>query len=294
MTGKTNVRAFRDVRREAGEVLAKNGNRLLLVQALGVCLLFVALYMLLCSCCSIVLSFFAFEMAAILLTIAAFAVITVALTLFLTLPTLYGLFYLGAQAVAGERPLLIDLFYFFTTGARYRRALAMGARPVARVCIVGVAAAILSVAAILWDPWDPIVLLVSGTLISLLLLGGLLWVLSGYSELYFVFRHPDLPVGEAVRLSKEVRPSRFSRGVRYAVGFLPWLLLGLLTCGVLWIWDVLPRMLTAYFCDCADAERAIEHMTLSEDGAYPSSDKINTSACSSAGLESERNFEEHA
>ena len=57
----------------------------------------------------------------------------------------------------------------------------------------------------------------------------------------------DLSVKEA---RKAVRKRRPRGGVRFAIGFLPWILLGILTLGVMLLWEVLPSMAVAYFRYC--------------------------------------------
>ena len=240
-------------KRRAGEVLSMHGNRLLLTQALLVCIVPVSLY-----------GVFDYVFAALSLLVGenelgasllggAYALVCVLLTLFLTLPLWSGLLFLADAMVKGERAVLADLFRAFSSGREYRRALSLAWQLLWRVCLVLVLALAASFAIGAWNPesWLATFLYTFlGCLAAFLLFGS---AVRHFLRPYLFVRCADL----SERARADVARAHFYKGGKvgffYWLSFLPWILLGLLTLGILLLVDVFPRMLLTYVLTCESA-----------------------------------------
>lgn len=232
------------LRERVGDVLARDGNRLLLIEALSVCTLFVALYGAM-SYAFAAISLFA---DSALLFFLLFALLYPT-TRFLIAPTLLGVFYITARLCKGESVLLIDLFRFFSSREHYRTALratdpAAGAIWVAFFLgtVMNVAFSSMSAPPIL--AWLLCTLCVTAVTVILLLL-----ISRSYPFARIACTDKTLSRKEWKAEARRVCPKAGRRGIRFFWRWLGWLLLGFLTMGLLWIVDVLPRMLVAYCLD---------------------------------------------
>ncbi len=237
-------------RQRAGELLSQNGYRLLLIEALAVCLLFVSMYVLLDYAHKALLLLFETWNWAATLTVTLFSLSLLTVTLFLVFPTLTGLCRMAERIHHDEKPVLADLFYFFATRERYALSLAISVRVLWRLTLVLTAArvtAVLCTSFLMPEFWC---LLLCAVLVSLELLGGIVWVLGEFPLLYLCLRYGDDIEGEGERASQILYQSPAQYAMRFLIGFLPQILLGLLTCGILLIADTIPRMLIAYFDYC--------------------------------------------
>ena len=228
------------LRAEAGAVLSEHANRLTLMLAVMVaasplmlCLSFASLFRL------AVIPLFS-EMEWLGYGLMILLILTV--LLFLVFPLGTGLLRLASEMEAGHHPELADIFYAFSKRSAYRTALRISYSALWRLSVL---------VALEWGLYGLLFTLSKGAIVVLLLgiplyIGVfLLWAwLSMRSFLlpYFAMILPDA----AVRMC----PYAVSVGARYWIGFFPWIVLSLLTVGILLLADTLLRMLIAYFRLC--------------------------------------------
>ena len=234
-----------DARCEADAILATGANRLVLIEAILVLCLFAALFTSLASALSIGVSALLGETdtSATLLG-DLISLLFVALVVFFAAPVVLGVFRLGARMQAGEEPMLGDMFYFLSSRQRYLLAL--------RTSWLGSLKLLVAIAAIdaigmIWTELVPDTLLfdiLSVFVIAIVIFLYLIWLLFPYSKLYFWLQKDEAPKERDVYL----RSPR--GGLRFLWFFLPWLLLGCISIGLLLVLDVFPRMMLTYFCDC--------------------------------------------
>ncbi len=234
-------RSMSDVRREAGEILSEGGNRLLLIEGIGICLLLVPMILFFGYAISALTELLVLSPAAAAAVVALYVLLFIALCIFVAGPLLFGLFYIAYRMVKREEVLLGDLFYAFESTQNYKYALRASAALVLRLCIAIIAVAVTYLAFLLVFPYDLGMMILCGVLITGEIIGGILACCSVYPLTCCILegRHMEGTAGR-----------RMERGLRFFGCFVPWILLGLLTVGVLLLWDTLPRMLVAYCCDC--------------------------------------------
>lgn len=238
------------IRRRAGEILSERGNRLLLIEALAISLVFIMLYSLMSYACAAVLFFAPGSDTLMLGVIIAHAAFTVLLTFLFTAPTLLGLFHIAQKMVAGEDAVLADLFFAFSDRHTYARALAVVRELLLCGACVWFVCELTYLFFVYFLPPTLLCAVWCGFLIGVEVLLGAVLLLHTYPNFYGALRYSDVPLSEARARGRACVPYPISRGRRFFVSFLPYLLLGALTVGILWIADTLPRMLIAYFVDC--------------------------------------------
>ncbi len=225
--------------RESGAVLAEGSNRLTMILAIMVAVTPLPIYQALLSVGSILPTRLPEYGTLILEGVAA---LIFCLTVFFTLPLLFGLFHMASEMEQGRAVLLQDVLWAFTSGSAYRRALRASVPALWRIlllCVMEVAAARL-VFSLRGD---------RGMLLALwtaLIIGVFaLWyaiAARGFLRAYVILREPNLP--------ERMQPYARSLAFHYGLGTLPWLVLSLFTLGILFLADVLPRMLIAYVRLC--------------------------------------------
>ena len=236
-----------ELRREAGEILSQNGNRLLLIEAILILLLHVPLYLILDTAIHAAFGELTATNAALTpLWSAVYAVLVSLLVLFFTLPSLIGLFGLAGKIAYGAQPTLSELFEPFSSVKSYVRTLHLAWGAFWRFGLI-VAAVTLTYQVMLYFfagsfLWGA----VCGLMIVAEIAMGLLLCARNFPVAAVVL-FSQVPVREARMLSRNVSDHAYRGGVFFVLGFLPWILLGVLTLGVLLLWDVVPRMLIAYF-----------------------------------------------
>ncbi len=228
-TNKEAKKRLLDARHEADAILATGANRLLLIEAILIVCVFVALFISLQSATALLLTRFIENEILSSLLPAIVSFVYLALGIFFAAPVVLGLFRLAEQMQAGKAPVLMDLFYYLSNSERYRqglRATWLGSLKVVLMVLIIDTVNILCPFAWLSEILAPLVILLF-----------IAWMLFPYSKLYS-------------RLRKTDKPIRLGGGIRLVWFFLPWLLLGLVSIGLLLVLDVFPRMLLTYFCDC--------------------------------------------
>ncbi len=236
------------LRDEVGEVLASSGNRFLLIQALIVLMINVALYF---SLSSLFSAFFLMISKHLNATgefwlWVGFGVVIALFLVFFSLPMLLGLLGMAQKMTVGEECVLVDLFWPFSSKAAYRRALGLSYALLWRLG---------GVILLVWSACGHFQGRYSGGL-----LGGFLCfaaVVVGLAALLLLCMRGSFRTAVVLSEERTVSESRSSVhriaraaplcGARFWIGFLPQILLGLLTFGVFLIWEVLPRMCVSYF-----------------------------------------------
>ena len=236
------------LRVRAGELLSKNGTRLLLIEAILVLGLLVGLYVTLGSAFEALSYCVVSSYVGSAIVSALYWLALIFVSVFLTAPMVLGVLWLAARLCDGETVRLADMFRYFSSPKLYRQALSATLPLVwtlmAGGALVGLTGSLLS---ILLPPTFGSSLL-SIVLMGLEVLGVGMLILCRYSCLY-----------RAVARKETTDASdhgSFCRGLRFILHFLPWLVLGSLTFGVLLIADTFPRMLLAYCLDCTQGRMA--------------------------------------
>lgn len=238
------------ISKEAKAILGRSGNRLLLIEALAVLLLFFAMYELLHTSFSELLYFLNLDAWGTALAQFVFYALLFSLTQFFTLPTVLGIFYMARQMYDGEETTLADLFFFFSSRRRYGKALRLSVR----FCILLFLLVILSESmylgfSFLLPPTLPYALL-CGFLIAVLTIGWVLLVFVRFPRLFLALSDESVSADPAEERYGERGEGLFC-GMRFLLRFLPALLLGILTFGVLLLIDTFPKMLVTYMCESA-------------------------------------------
>ncbi len=233
-----------EARLEADAILATGANRLLLIEAILIVCVFVALFISLESATALLLSVLSESEALTSLLSQAVSSVFFVLGIFFVAPVVLGLFRLAEQMQAGETPVLMDLFYFLSSRKRYvqgLRATWLGSLKLMGTILVAIGVDklfdSLALEGAMWN-W------LSGVLVAAIICLGVLLLLFPYTRLYAGLR-PDEIDSRADIFSAAPRG-----GIRLVWFFFPWLLLGLVSIGLLLVLDVFPRMLLTYFCDC--------------------------------------------
>ncbi|MBQ9132711.1 MAG: hypothetical protein IJX62_09635 [Clostridia bacterium] len=232
-------------RHDAAQVLARRGNRLLMIECWMVVLLSVLLYQTLSNLSELVGMTGAWGVALLF----AFA-LSAALTLFFVLPLFLGMLGMAAGIVNGQEMCLAELFAPFASGRAYRRALGLSFALLWRGTLLFLVVACTYGLFVALTPGSWLGGLLCGVLILAELTVGLLLCLRSFSMIALAYQYPQQPLREIRRRTAILRRAYPSAGIRFFSGFLPWILLGLLTVGILLLADVLPRMCVAYFQYC--------------------------------------------
>ena len=243
---KPNVPRFSEQSGRATGVLARGETRLVLIEALAVMMVQMMLYMLLTQTAMTVemslgpvgsATYERFSNLVILLWL-----LTVSLVgLFVSVPLWVGFLRMAARATDGEEILLVMLFEPFSSWRAYRRAVGLGWMPVWRVLLLVFVVAITCIAL----EGSGVVGIFVGVL---LVIGELLLFFCLYARRLFVAAvvlKRDMSLREAKRMTKKWRGIACT--VRFGGYALLWWMLGLLTVGILLVWDTLPRMAVMYF-----------------------------------------------
>ncbi len=239
----------RSAYRAAGDALARDGRRLVLIEAIVVTCIMVGVFVMLYQVFSVHGILFPMTEIEILLFYTVYYLLVCGLVLFVTLPLLLGLLRLSGRVEEDETPVLAELFYYFSSGRLYRRALSLSFGGFWRMLCVVLAVAATCGATVYFFPGELLAGFLCGVAVLIEILVWLLLVLRGFSVFAVAF-YDEVPLREARAMARTlVKGDRFG-GLRFLFACLPRILLGLLTFGVYLLWDVLPRMGVAYFSYC--------------------------------------------
>ena len=237
------------LRRSARDVLAVQENRLILIEAQVLLLLFAALYVTLSQTLwalqSVLLGLVEVDLT--LLLFAVYLLLLAILAVFLLLPSIIGFLRLAGRMARGERVALSELFDVFSDKGLYRWARRMSRRWFWRIALtVTVVEMTVSLSSYLFAGNLLAGLICSGIVI-LELVGGLWLILKGFSML------ADHLFLQELGRTRATAPKRsVGAALHFIIGFLPWLLLGILSFGILLLWEVFPCMAVSYFSYCRE------------------------------------------
>ena len=237
---------FRSARRCAGEILGERSNRLKLMEGIVVFLMPILLSVLLWELFSQILTAVDAEGAPAIVASVLFAVFLSLFQLFLTLPLFFGLTGMAAGMAGGEYVSLADLFEPFGSGKAYRQTLCLAFRLfwTAGLLILAVWGTLAFFAAVGGGKLLPALL--AGFLTVGEVIGWIVLAMRHFPTLALVQRE-GMSLREARKKTAGVAGRARRGGLLWAVCFLPWVLLGLLTVGILLLADIFPRMLISYF-----------------------------------------------
>jgi len=225
--------------RESGEVLAEKSNRLTLILAIMVAVSPLPIYHALPAVGSALIEQLPGKEA---IVYAITALFMFSLTLFFSLPLLCGLPRMASEMEQGREVLLQDVFQAFSDRRSYRLSLRVSFSVLWRILLLcGVEIALFRFTFFLAK--GTVTVLILG--IPLSIGGFVLWfwiAMRGFLLTYFAYRTANKP--------ERMQSYALSAATHYGMGFLPWIVLSLLTLGILFLADTLPRMLIAYFRLC--------------------------------------------
>ena len=235
---------FSALQEQSVEILSQNANRLKLMGAWMLGLLFVPLYMLLWQAFALLPNPL-FGMDNMLL----FTVLAAILTLFAVLPYLYGILYMSRLMVSGEETVLADVFLPFSSPRAYGKAVRVSFGVFWKLWLIfDIAAGICYLTAML-APSNWFAALVAGMLAVCEVLLGLVLCLFDYAHVWAEFQEGST-VREAAKASRKFFRSCPAGGLWFFFAYIPRVALGFVTLGVLLLADVLPRMCVSYFRYC--------------------------------------------
>lgn len=242
---------FASAYREAGQILGSNGNRLLLIEAILISLLTVLLYVFLCDTYMILLGYWIYGVnlwLSVALSVLLGVLISL-LTLFFTFPLLIGLFGLAGDMEQGRTCVLADLFAPFSSVQTYRRALALSWGAFWRLGLIVLAVILTCNVGVLFFEGSLLAGLICGVAVAVEIFVGL-WLCGKCFSSLSVAHTSEMPIKAAREYAKRSWRMCRTGGAVFVLNLLPRILLGLLTLGVLLLWETLPRMLVAYFRYC--------------------------------------------
>lgn len=213
----------------AGKCLRESGGRLLLIEALLLLLLLLPVYFAVSGVALIFLELVGAGMLGVALISGAAAIVLLAYSFFVGVPMVLGLLFIAHSLSLGREASLSELFLAFSSRARYKAALLEG-----RALFAG-CALIYFLVSLLYLVLYPF--LMSADVYRYLFAALVLAVLLlGYLFLPMTFHGIRRTTG---------RRGGAIRGLILRLRFLPMILLGVATLGILLLCDVLPRLLVA-------------------------------------------------
>ena len=238
---------FRSARVAAGGILSRKSNRLKLMEGIVVCLMAILLSFLLSGLFRAVVNLTRPENTAETISRILFEAFIALYYLFAVLPLLIGLSGMAAKMAKDASVSLAELFSPFSGGKAYRVALRSAFR---FFWTVGLMILAVRGTLALFDLW------IERSGVGIAVLAG--FTVVGEVILWLVLAMRQFPTlslilfcGMTVRDARSRTRSMKKRarkgGLVWLLSFLPWILLGLLTFGILLLCDILPRMCISYF-----------------------------------------------
>ena len=231
----------------AGEILSRRENRLTLIEGLILLVILVPFHTTLHTLYRLAVAIWVPEDATLLFVgvSTAYGFLTAALLVFLSVPAVLGYVHMAGEMARGEQVPLITMFYPFSSGRRYSNALYLSSLLFGRI----------GLAVIALIACRDLLFFCVGETLAVRALSGLAMVVVIVVVCLLSLRHFTLTAkldsisndAEAEAFIPEKRDA-FRYGFAFFISYVPWLLLGLLTIGILTLWDTLPRMAVAYFC----------------------------------------------
>ena len=240
------------IKREMSPLLFVNRNRLRLIVGISILLLLITAYLMLYNTyfgvLALTLSADVGE-AVLLWGLLGFLVLISLFSVFLAMPLMLGFLKMAQNTLERGACDLRDLFSPFADRKSYRRALYLS---FAGYWKIGVTVLAVFLTCALFSHFF------FGSLIAGLLCGVIvlleiclsIWLLLRRFPLLAVALYSELPMRDAKRIARGMRARMPACGFLFFLSFIPAILLGLVTIGVLLIGDTLPRMALSYFCYC--------------------------------------------
>ena len=225
--------------RESGEVLSRGSNRLTMILAIMVAVTPLPLYQAMNAVRSILVSRLP-EWG--MLFYGGFALLMMFFTLFFTFPLLFGLLRMASEMEQGREASLQDVLGSFSDGHSYLDAVRISAPLFGRLLILCVAEVVATRLVLSLVASRGVVLLLGALTVIGVFVLWFRFAARDFLRAYLTLKSPSCP--------ERMQPYARSLAVHYGWGFLPWIVLSLLTFGILLLADVLPRMLIAYFRLC--------------------------------------------
>lgn len=241
---------FRDSRERAGEILSRKSNRLKLIEGLVLCvmpvLLTIALAILLDEVCRVG----SWGDSTKWIAAICFNVFSAAFHLFLTIPLAVGLIDMAERMSNDEYVSLVEIFEPFSSGKSYRRAFGVAFRLFWTVGLLVLAVSLTVAFLPAFGKGFGIVFLTAVLAVAEIIL-WLVFVMRRFATVSFVFLR-QTSFGEAKRATVQMAGYSRNGGIVWLLNFIPWILLGFLTVGILLLADVLPRMCISYHLYCKE------------------------------------------
>ncbi len=245
-----NDRSFSLVHREAGQILSRRGNRLLLIEAWMVLLVMLPLYSLVGSVIWAIPQEWIGNESAALVRWAFYGCFLLAFSLFATLPLFVGLLGMAERMERDEETVLADLFLPFSSRRRYVRALRISFGILWRG-ILAILPAIVTVTVVTrFANGNTLAALICAALVlAEIALGVVLWLRHFFAPYADISNMDGIPPRHPQDASA-LRQTAWREGARFWFGYLPHIVLGVLTVGIYLFAETLPRMCVAYFRRC--------------------------------------------
>ncbi len=250
--GNEHKMTAKEARMRAGDILAQKGTRLVLCESILLMLAQIMVYLIIYNVFSLIAMRVSDPDVATLLLIPCL-ILWIVLAHLITLPLLYSYFVLCKQAAMGKRIFLSELFLPFTSKENYKTLL-------------------LYANSAFWHwilAFDVIVVTMVAKELINSVLPSLVWIipiLFAVECVAFLF----LNAFRFYALYELLFPEMQARGAFCASlrfwwsGGIWWVLLGLLTCGILLIADTLPRLSVAYIEYCEKLQMPLAHLQTAE------------------------------
>ncbi len=256
---KQRIRSDHTAMRKAAEaMLGESGQRFPLICSLLLALFPVGLYVMLAQCMALLVESSRGQAAWLLsLEDGLFALLMIALSIYVTVPLLIGLIRQGLSVVRGKTVEVSDVFDSFSSRKRYADSLKLAFPFVIKVCLWSALIAMTYELAVFLSGSRAAVAL-GAFLIVLEAVAAILSLIRCFPVLYFYLYDDRMSPREARKRARARRRTDYRVYLGFWFGYLPHLLLGLVTFGVLLLIWVLPQMTVAYHDLCRALEEQHE------------------------------------
>lgn len=201
------------------------------------------------------------------------AVLTLAVSLFITMPLTFGILDWYRELSLGNRQSVGAIFNYFSSGSLYGRALKVSISYTVKLLLwmllVDAAYFFLSFGCISLAYWAEVrggaglgaIAILLTVVLSVLMILAMLLIVARYTlTIYTSIRNKDWKNREVFRVSTGYMKGHYWETIGYELSFLPWYLLMILTCGILVIY-VAPYKMSAdilyynYLYETGEAEK---------------------------------------
>lgn len=215
-------------------------------------LMFVPLYVLLRKACVLMPG----ALFGILNGAALFWIGFALLTVLLVLPYLFGILQLAFSIMRGEDAVLADVFLPFSSFHTYGTAVLQSLSIFWKLWVTFDLAAGICYVTAKAAPGNLFAAVIATLLVICEVLLGILWCLMSFPKLYVKLKTGGTPA-EKRGYAKKMSRACPSGGAMFFLGYVPRLVLGVLTFGILLLTDVFPGMCVAYFRYCEKIEESM-------------------------------------